>query len=135
MEQERAVNIPISRVYGSLCGGKRCRWRIVARAIIVYYDPMHACHFCGAEIVNPREVFRGTCCPLCGKDLKICLNCRFYSLGAHWDCSETIDELVADKERSNFCTFFSFKNSVPGRPKASDSDGARRKLDRLFGNG
>ena len=33
-------------------------------------------------------------CPSCGKDLKICLNCRFYSPGAHWDCSETIDELV-----------------------------------------
>jgi hypothetical protein len=34
------------------------------------------------------------------------MNCRFYSPGSHWDCSETIPEAVRDKERGNFCDFF-----------------------------
>ena len=98
---------------------------------------MHACHFCSASIENPREVYRSSTCPACGKDLKICLNCKFYSPGAHWDCSETIDELVKDKDRANFCTFFSFRQSTPGargaaRPDAAEQ--AKRKMDKLFGN-
>jgi hypothetical protein len=104
---------------------------------------MHACHFCSAAVENPREVYRSSYCAACGKDLKICLNCAFYSPGAHWDCSETIDEMVRDKDRANFCTFFSFRQSQPGAkgaaPKADsaapDARGqAKRKIDKLFGN-
>ncbi len=99
---------------------------------------MHACHFCGTEIPNPREVYRNSTCPGCGKDLKICLNCRFYSPGAHWDCSESIDEPVRDKDRANFCTFFSFGTAPPrgsARPGSDASSEARRKIDKLFGDG
>ena len=98
---------------------------------------MHACHFCGAAVENPREVYRTTTCASCGKDLKICLNCRFYSPGAHWDCAESIDELVKDKDRSNFCTFFVFRVSPPTSGQAPRPDAgqqARKKLDKLFGN-
>jgi hypothetical protein len=98
---------------------------------------MYACHFCGAAIENPREVYRNSTCSSCGKDLKICLNCKFYSPGAHWDCSETIDEMVRDKDRSNFCTFFSFRTSqpAPGQKAAPDArQQAKKKLDKLFGN-
>ena len=98
---------------------------------------MHACHFCGAAVENPREVYRNTTCSACGKDLKICLNCKFYSPGAHWDCSETIDEPVKDKDRSNFCTFFSFRVSQPQPGQKAGPDArqqAKKKLDKLFGN-
>jgi hypothetical protein len=101
---------------------------------------MHACHFCSAPVENPREVYRSSTCSACGKDLKICLNCRFYSPGAHWDCSESIDEMVRDKDRANFCTFFSFRSSDPssgpGTPRGGqqDPERARKKLDQLFGN-
>ncbi len=94
---------------------------------------MCVCHACGAVVENPREVYRNSTCPRCTKDLKVCLNCKFYSPGAHWDCSETIDEPVADKERANFCTFFVFgqRGAKGGGP---DSSGAKKKLDRLFGD-
>jgi hypothetical protein len=98
---------------------------------------MFACHFCGTVIENPREVYRSSTCPGCGKDLKICLNCRFYSPGAHWDCSETIDEPVNDKDRANFCTFFSFHDAKKNAPDAGKPDvrkQAKDKLDKLFGN-
>ncbi len=101
---------------------------------------MHACHFCSAPVDNPREVYRSSTCSACGKDLKICLNCRFYSPGAHWDCAESIDEMVRDKDRANFCTFFSFRSSQassapgPGVRAKPDPGQARKKLDQLFGN-
>jgi hypothetical protein len=103
-----------------------------------YNAGMFACHFCGTAIDDPRAVFRDSACAACHRDLKVCRNCRFYSPGAHWDCAETIDEQVRDKERGNFCTFFSFRDAAakaeaPGR-KADASTQARRKLDALFGN-
>lgn len=98
-----------------------------------------ACHFCGALIENPREVYRSSSCPSCKRDLKICLNCRFYSPGAHWDCAETIDEPVNEKDRANFCTFFSFRDSPWKSPAADQAakakEKAKRKLDQLFGDG
>jgi predicted RNA-binding Zn-ribbon protein involved in translation (DUF1610 family) len=99
---------------------------------------MHACHFCGAAVEDPRAVYRTSACPKCGRDLKICLNCRFYSPGSHWDCSETVDEPVRDKERSNFCTFFSMRDrSAKGAPtggRSSTGGEAKKKLDALFGD-
>lgn len=96
-----------------------------------------ACHFCGAPVENPRDVYRASTCPACRRDLRICLNCRFYRPGAHYDCAETVDEPVADKERATFCTYFSFASSpAAGAGKAAArGDEARRKLDKLFGNG
>ena len=103
-----------------------------------YHAPMFACHFCGTAIDEPRAVFRDSACAACHRDLKVCLNCRFYSPGAHWDCAETIDEQVRDKERGNFCTFFSLRNAATktGAPgKGVEAAGqAKKKLDALFGN-
>jgi hypothetical protein len=97
---------------------------------------MHACHFCGTEVTNPREVFRATTCAKCGHDLHACLNCRFYSPGAHWDCAESVDEPVHDKERGNFCTFFSYRTGPGGSARSDDkARDARRKMDSLFGDG
>ena len=98
-----------------------------------------ACYFCGTPVENPREVYRSSSCSSCKRDLKICLNCRFYSQGVHWDCSETIDEPVIEKDRANFCTFFSFRSS-PLKLQGTDTSAeakekARRKLDQLFGDG
>ena len=104
----------------------------------MYYSAMGpACHFCGVPVDNPREVYRATTCPSCRRDLRICLNCRFYSPGAHFDCAETVDEQVVDKERATFCTFFTFRaGPAPGAGGAAAKGlDARRKLDRLFGDG
>jgi hypothetical protein len=98
---------------------------------------MHACFSCATPIDNPREVFRTSTCAGCGKDLKVCLNCRFYSPGAHWDCAESVDEQVTDKERANFCSFFVFRASTPGQGKDMRADGKqdmKKKFDKLFGN-
>jgi hypothetical protein len=77
-------------------------------------------------------------CERCDKDLHACVNCRFYKVGARWDCVETIDEPVPDKESRNRCDWFQTEPSLlvetKGRESArSAAEKARGDLDRLFG--
>jgi len=80
---------------------------------------------------------RQSVCPSCGKDLRVCLNCRFYDPGAHWQCRETIPEPVRDKDRANFCDYFSLSKTTSGG--ATDGGGkaedARKNFQNLFGDG
>lgn len=95
---------------------------------------MKACHFCGHPVAEGERIYRTSTCSSCGRDLKICLNCRFYSPGAHWDCQESISEPVRDKERANFCEFFQLGGSAAGgRPKDKSGE-ARDEFRRLFGS-
>jgi len=55
----------------------------------------------------------------------------FYSPGAHYDCRETVEELVADKERANFCAAFSPRTDfATADDKAAK---ARDAFNSLFG--
>lgn len=64
------------------------------------------------------------------KEQHTCFNCRFYSKGAHYDCRENIDELVKDKDRPNFCEYFSpdsdaiLKSETEKKEKASKAEDA-----------
>jgi len=79
-------------------------------------------------------------CEACGKDLHACLNCRFYSPGMRWDCSESaVQEKVADKESRNHCDWFETRAELlvagPGRASArTAADRARDELGKLFGS-
>ena len=99
---------------------------------------MRVCYFCKAEIDDRIRVYRDSECPNCGKDLKICYNCKYYSEGAHWDCLETISEPVREKDRANFCEYFSFREVGESSRAGSGSAGGRKKeaeekIKKLFG--
>ena len=97
---------------------------------------MRACGLCGHVLDHNTEVHRSSLCPSCGRELKICLNCRFYKQGAHWDCLETIPEPVAEKDRANFCDYFRFRESADkGKPTAGKAERARDGFRQLFENG
>ena len=96
---------------------------------------MKACYFCGSALADDIRVYRSSTCPSCAKDLKICNNCRFYRKGAHWDCLESIPELVADKDRANFCEFFQIKDSKAPSPAPDRQKKAKEDFQKLFGNG
>lgn len=93
---------------------------------------MLMCYFCGTEYEEP--IYRNTLCPECGKDLKICLNCRFYEPGAQWDCRETITEPVREKDRANFCDYFVY--TAGGSSRGSDplkkQKESRKRFNSLF---
>lgn len=89
---------------------------------------MATCFSCGAELAFDK-VFRTTICSGCGKGVRACKNCDFYSPGAHWDCRETISELVREKDIVNFCEYFTLRRgggkSTPGIKNGAARSGAR----------
>ncbi len=93
---------------------------------------MKICHACKKEIAIERKVGRSETCPSCGADLHVCLNCRFYSLGAYNDCTEPQAERVVDKRRSNFCDYFIFVDDAGRRGQAAKKDDSRSRLEELF---
>jgi hypothetical protein len=96
------------------------------------------CSYCGSAIFGDRKPGFNEACEGCGKDLHACLNCRFYRQGARWDCAETIQEPVSDKEHRNRCDWYETNPALlvagPGRIVARNaSEKAKRDLDKLFG--
>ncbi len=93
---------------------------------------MGNCYNCGSEF--EVKVYRNTECSSCGKDAKVCLNCRFYSPGSHWDCSESIREAVREKDRANFCDFFELASNFTGKSGKNKEDEAKNAFNSLFGD-
>ncbi len=92
---------------------------------------MKSCHHCGRELHLVAKVARVDGCPFCHSDLKCCLNCALHDPGANNQCRESQAEWVTDKDKSNFCEFFEFRETSPlSQPGASGaSSGARRARD------
>jgi hypothetical protein len=95
------------------------------------------CYHCGSPIARGSGIARTAVCEGCGRDLHVCRNCRFYTPGVHWDCAETVDEQVVDKERSNFCDSFSvnpkFHEASTGEAGGRDKENrARERFSGLF---
>ena len=98
------------------------------------------CKKCGKPI-NQTEMFRSSTCEFCGSDLHSCINCKFYEPGSHYDCHESVQERVSDKEKANFCDYFSvvslssFQNSDTAKDSKTDkATFARNAFASLFGN-
>lgn len=93
---------------------------------------MKICSKCKKELDITGTVGRRGTCPYCGADLRVCLNCRFYDPGAYNQCHEPQAERVVDKDRSNFCEYFVFKDTSVGDAAQGRTSDAKSKLDSLF---
>lgn len=69
---------------------------------------MKKCHKCGAP-VGREQVSRRDECEGCGADLRVCLNCTFYDEKRANQCFEPQAEKVKEKDRSNYCDYFRFR--------------------------
>ena len=83
------------------------------------------CWKCKKDINSDTKITRSSTCPVCGSDLHCCKNCVYFSPGSHYDCHEDVDELVTDKERSNFCDYFKAKLKFD----SSSSDKNQKAID------
>src|SRR6476620_9128374 len=100
---------------------------------------MSACHFCGTSLDPRMRIVKDTECPSCGRDLHACVQCRNFDRTAHNMCRESQAEWVTDRDRRNFCDYFSL-SLAPGRgapaakgnTAADRASTARSKLDQLF---
>ena len=96
------------------------------------------CWYCGSPVGEQEPFGRSLRCAVCGKDLRSCRNCRFYLSGARGDCSETNAEPVAEKDRANFCDWFSLDQKYRGetagqKNEMAKADAARAAFNSLFG--
>jgi hypothetical protein len=95
---------------------------------------MPVCRHCGTPITIGEPFPRDAECGSCGKDLRACVQCRHYDPALNNACRETMADPVVEKERRNFCEYFS-PQTAPWQPKAAsgrEAD-ARAKLEGLFG--
>jgi hypothetical protein len=92
------------------------------------------CFCCKTEVAITGKVSRMDSCPKCHSDLHVCLNCFFYDPFAHKQCREPVTEVVRDKEKANFCEYFSpnQKTAIDGLRANSKSDEVRNAFDNLF---
>lgn len=73
---------------------------------------VHCFHCKKSNTGTAKIAFRDECLH-CRQDLHVCKNCEFYDVKAYNECREPAAEVVKEKERANFCDFFS-PNQNPG---------------------
>jgi ribosome-binding protein aMBF1 (putative translation factor) len=64
------------------------------------------CFNCGTELTFSSVPGRREDCTKCGADVHVCKNCKHYDRNAYNECREPSAEVVREKERANFCDFF-----------------------------
>ena len=91
------------------------------------------CFKCGtkAEITSASNVARRDECSQCSTDLHACMNCKFYDQSAYNECREPQAERVVDKDRSNFCDYFTFAADRKASG-SSEKESVTKALDDLF---
>ena len=90
------------------------------------------CYRCRHEIEMIAKLQRTDTCPHCGVDMHCCKNCQYWDVSAHNQCSEHIAEYIPDREKANFCTFFTFRDGQP-EDQSSQVQDAKARLENLFG--
>lgn len=99
------------------------------------------CWKCGKTLNFIPPISRTDVCLSCRADVRSCRNCSHYSKGLYNDCYETVNEPVLDKERANFCEWFSLNprvgthtGLVDGKIVAEKSAEAKKNFENLFGD-
>ncbi|HEX7077515.1 MAG TPA: hypothetical protein VF363_03755 [Candidatus Eisenbacteria bacterium] len=94
---------------------------------------MSACAFCGTPLDSKMRVPREAECPNCGRDLHACVQCRHFDPTVNNQCREPQAEWIVDRERRNFCDYFSLNPAARAGIRTVDrAKDARQKLDQLF---
>lgn len=92
---------------------------------------MKSCYRCCKEVAVQKIIGRKDACPFCGSDLRCCMNCQFYDELVYNQCRETQAERVLDKDRSNFCDYFVFRDADVVR-EVERKTNIQDKLESLF---
>lgn len=88
------------------------------------------CFECGTELIFPYMPGRRDECSKCRADVHVCRNCRNYDSSAYNECREPQADMVKEKDRANFCDYF-----TPGDgngPSANKADALRAAAEALF---
>jgi hypothetical protein len=93
---------------------------------------MLSCRHCGGPVSIGEPIGREAACDSCGRDLHACVQCRHYDPRYNNSCRETMADPVEDKDRRNFCEYFSFNREPFQAHRGGPAADARAKLEGLF---
>src|SRR5262245_16096542 len=92
------------------------------------------CWRCGAALSDlPVPFARLAECRNCRTELHVCRMCTYYDTRVAKSCREPVADEVTDKERANFCGYFSPRSQAHAPGNERSADAARAALDALFG--
>ncbi len=92
---------------------------------------MKTCYHCGNSFADDfKPGFREEC-PKCLRDVHVCYNCVFWDKTFSNECRETQAERVREKDKNNFCEYFSFKEGKSNGLNKSP-DNPRDAFNKLF---
>ena len=92
------------------------------------------CWKCGTELKNVLLPFsRYEECGKCRADLHACLGCRHYDPAAADACREDRAEFILDKDKANFCDFFTVHTKAYRPHDNAAAQKARAALAEIFG--
>ncbi|MFZ1538120.1 MAG: hypothetical protein WAT23_12145 [Chromatiaceae bacterium] len=94
-------------------------------------DIIGHCWHCGHDL-TPCDYGRESLCLGCGKPTRVCRNCRHYAPGRPNACLEPMTELVAEKERANFCELFDPADRSGGDSGQSRATNLLQRAQDLF---
>lgn len=86
------------------------------------------CFQCGKTHAVSGLVGRRDECPSCRGDLHVCKNCEFYDPKSYNECKEPQADRVVEKDRANFCDYFSPASGGAQKDKAADLRAAAEAL-------
>lgn len=67
-------------------------------------SPLH-CYHCGKAIPE-NNLGRQDSCASCGRDTRVCRNCKHYDRSHNNECREEQAGRQVEKEKGNFCEWF-----------------------------
>ena len=88
------------------------------------------CFHCQKTTTSESKIGFREECGSCRSDLHVCKNCEFYDPKVYNECRETSADVVRDKERANFCDFFSAKEG--GNQSADKASALKAAAEALF---
>ena len=92
------------------------------------------CWKCGSALDDvPVPFARIAECPRCRADLHVCRMCEFFDPGVRRGCREPVADDVTDRERANFCGYFTPAAGTVPPARDGAARAARSDLDALFG--
>ena len=92
------------------------------------------CFRCGESLRSlTPPISRRDLCPGCSAELRVCRMCQHFLATAPRQCTEDEAEEVVEKERANFCEWFSPRGDAYDAARHRAEQRAANELGALFG--
>ena len=93
---------------------------------------MANCFRCARELKAETDFGRQDTCPGCGFDVRVCKNCTHYDPKSYNECHESNADRVVEKDKANFCDYFSPSDKKVTSTGPTPAELARAAAEALF---